>query len=64
VKASDDQSSDDGSVHDTSAFPFDMDDEFESPTGAAEAERWAEGLPSGSALLVVDRGRNLEPTSC
>jgi pSer/pThr/pTyr-binding forkhead associated (FHA) protein len=58
VKASDDQSSDDGSEHDTSAFRFDLDDEFESPTGAAEAERWAEGLPSGSALLVVNRGRN------
>jgi pSer/pThr/pTyr-binding forkhead associated (FHA) protein len=57
VKASDDQSSDDGSVHDTSAFPFALD-EFESPTGTAEDERWAEGLPSGSALLVVDRGRN------
>jgi pSer/pThr/pTyr-binding forkhead associated (FHA) protein len=58
VSSSDHQSSDDCSVHDTSAFPFDLDDEFESPSGAAEAERWAEELPSGSALLVVNRGRN------
>jgi pSer/pThr/pTyr-binding forkhead associated (FHA) protein len=58
VNSSDDQSSDDGSVHDTSAFPLDLDDEFESPSGAAGAEMWAEGLPSGSALLVVNRGRN------
>jgi pSer/pThr/pTyr-binding forkhead associated (FHA) protein len=58
VNSSDDQSSDDVSVHDTSAFPLDLDDEFESPSGAAEAEMWAEGLPRGSALLVVNRGRN------
>ena len=58
MKASDDQRSDGGGMHETSAFPFDLDDEFESPTGAAESERWAEGLPSGAALLVVDRGRN------
>jgi pSer/pThr/pTyr-binding forkhead associated (FHA) protein len=58
VSSSDDQRSDDGSVQDTSAFPFDLDDEFEGPSGAAEAESWAEGLPSGSALLVVNRGRN------
>jgi pSer/pThr/pTyr-binding forkhead associated (FHA) protein len=58
VSSSDHQSTDNGSVHDTSVFPFDLDDEFESPSGAAEAERWAEGLPSGSALLVVNRGRN------
>jgi len=58
VNSSDDQSSDDVSVHDTSAFPLDLDDEFESPSGAAEAEMWAEGLPSGSALLLVNRGRN------
>jgi len=58
VNASDDQNTDDGSVHDTSAFPLDLDDEFESPSGAAEAERWVERLPSGSALLVVIRGRN------
>ena len=57
MSSSDDQSSV-GSVHDTSAFPLDLDDEFESPSGAAEAEMWAEGLPSGSALLVVNRGRN------
>ena len=58
MNSSDDQSTDDGSVYDTSAFPLDLDDEFESPSGAAEAEMWAEGLPSGSALLVVKRGRN------
>jgi pSer/pThr/pTyr-binding forkhead associated (FHA) protein len=58
VNSSDDQSTDDTSAHDTSAFPLDLDDELESPSGAAEAEMWAEGLPSGSALLVVKRGRN------
>jgi pSer/pThr/pTyr-binding forkhead associated (FHA) protein len=58
VSSSDDQSTDDGSVHDTSAFPLDLDDEFESPSGAAEAGMWVERLPSGSALLVVKRGRN------
>ena len=52
------QNADDGSGQDTSAFPFDLDDELESASGAAEAERWAEELPSGSALLVVKRGRN------
>ena len=58
MKASDDQRSDGGGMHETSAFPFDLDDELESASGAAEAERWAEELPSGSALLVVKRGRN------
>jgi pSer/pThr/pTyr-binding forkhead associated (FHA) protein len=58
VKASDDQRSDGGGIHETSAFPFDLDDEFESPTGAVEDDSWAEGLPGGAALLVVDRGRN------
>ena len=52
------QSTDDGSGHDTSAFPFDLDDEGETPSGAAEAEMWAEELPNDSALLVVKRGRN------
>jgi hypothetical protein len=55
VSSSDDQRGEDGSVH-TSAFPFDLDDEFDGPSGAAE--RWAEGLPGGSALLVVNRGHN------
>jgi len=58
VNSSDRQGCDDGGVRDTSAFPFDLDDELESASGAAEAERWAEELPSGSALLVVKRGRN------
>jgi pSer/pThr/pTyr-binding forkhead associated (FHA) protein len=58
VSSSDDPSTDDGSAHDTSAFPLDLDDEFEPASGAAEAERWTEALPSGSALLVVNRGRN------
>ncbi|MGY4646911.1 FHA domain-containing protein [Mycobacterium sp. URHB0021] len=58
MKASDDQRSDGGGIHETSAFPFDLDDEFESPTGAVEDDSWAEGLPGGAALLVVDRGRN------
>ena len=47
------QSTDDGSGHDTSAFPFDLDDEGETPSGAAEAEMWAEELLNDSALLVV-----------
>src|SRR5258708_6306717 len=50
VGSSDDlRSTDDGSGHDTSAFPFDLD-EGETPSGAAEAEMWAEELPSDSAL--------------
>ena len=56
------QSTDDGSGHDTSAFPFDLDDEGETPSGAAEAEMWAEELLNDSALLVVKRGRNVEST--
>ena len=52
------QSTDDGSGHDTAVFPVDLDDEGETPSGAAEAEMWAEELPNDSALLVVKRGRN------
>ena len=52
------QSTDDGSGHDTAVFPVDLDDEGETPSGAAEAEMWAEELPNASALLVVKRGRN------
>lgn len=51
------QNADDGSGRDTSAFPFDLDDELETPSGA-EGEMWAEELPTGAALLVVQRGRN------
>jgi hypothetical protein len=54
VSSSDDLQSTD----DTSAFPFDLDDDGETPSGAAEAEMWAEELPNDSALLVVKRGRN------
>ena len=46
------------STDDTWAFPFDLDDDGETPSGAAEAEMWAEELPNDSALLVVKRGRN------
>ena len=52
------QSIDDGSGLDTSAFPFDLDDELEAASGAAEPEMATEKLPSGSPLLVVQRGRN------
>jgi FHA domain len=59
VSSSDDQqSADDGSGQDTSAFPFDLGDELETPSGAAESGMWTEELPTGSALLVVKRGRN------
>jgi len=59
VSSSDDQqSADDGSGQDTSAFPFDLDDELETPSGAADSGMWTEELPTGSALLVVKRGRN------
>ena len=54
----DQQSADDGSGQDTSAFPFDLGDELETPSGAAESGMWTEELPTGSALLVVKRGRN------
>jgi len=52
------QNADGGSGQDTSAFPFDLDDELETPSGAAEPEMATEELPTGSALLVVQRGRN------
>ena len=52
------QNADDGSGHDTTAFPFDLDDELEIASGAAEPEMAREELPTGSALLVVRRGRN------
>ena len=52
------QNADDGSGQDTSAFPFDLDDELDTPSGAAEPEMATEKLPSGSPLLVVQRGRN------
>ena len=43
MSSSDDlQSTDDGSGHDTAVFPVDLDDEGETPSGAAEAEMWAE----------------------
>ena len=52
------QNADDGSGQDTSAYPFDRDDDLETPSGAAEPEVATEELPTGSALLVVQRGRN------
>ena len=61
MSSSDDQhqqKDDDGSGQDTSAFSFDLDDELETPSGAAEPEVATEELPTGSALLVVARGRN------
>ena len=61
MSSSDDQrqqSTDAGRGQDTSAFPFDLDDELETPSGAAEAEMATAELPTGSALLVVQRGRN------
>ena len=43
----------------TSAFRADFLGEFDtSADGAAEAEVWEEGSPSGSAVLVVRRGPN------
>ena len=43
----------------TSAFRADfLDDLDTSADGAAEAEVWEEGSPSGSAMLVVKRGPN------
>ena len=41
------QNADDGSGQDTSAFPFDLDDELETPSGAAEPEMATEELPTG-----------------
>ena len=52
------QSINDGSGQDTSAFPFGLDHEPDTPSAAAEPEMGAEELPGGSALLVVERGRN------
>ena len=55
---------DDCSGHDTAVFPVDLDDEGETPSGAAEAEMWAEELPNDSALLVVKRGRSAGARFC
>ena len=54
-----DQTTDKGTGDATSAFraAF-LDDLDTSADGAAEAEVWEEGLPSGSAMLVVKRGPN------
>ena len=54
----DNNNTDDGSGHNTTALSLDLDDEFETSAAAAEAEICAEELPSGSALLVVKHGRN------
>ena len=54
-----DQTTDKGTGDATSAFraAF-LDDLDTSADGAAEAEVWEEGSPSGSAMLVVKRGPN------
>ena len=52
-----DQTTDKGTGDATSAFRADfLDDLDTSADGAAEAEVWEEGSPSGSAMLVVKRG--------
>ena len=54
-----DQTTDNDTGHATSAFRADfLDDLDTSADGAAEAEVWEEGSPSGSAMLVVKRGPN------
>ena len=54
-----DQTTDKGTGDATSAFRADfLDDLDTSADGAAEAEVWEEGSPSGSAMLVVKRGPN------
>jgi pSer/pThr/pTyr-binding forkhead associated (FHA) protein len=54
-----DQTTDKGTGDATSAFRADFLGEFDtSADGAAQAEAWEEGSPSGSAMLVVKRGPN------
>ena len=54
-----DQTTDKGTRGATSAFRADfLDDLDTSADGAAQAEVWQEGPPSGSAVLVVRRGPN------
>jgi pSer/pThr/pTyr-binding forkhead associated (FHA) protein len=55
-----DQTSDDVTVETTSVFRADFLNELDAPaaTGAESAVSGVEGLPAGSALLVVKRGPN------
>lgn len=55
-----DQNSDEVTVETTSVFRADFLNELDAPasTGAESAVSGVEGLPSGSALLVVKRGPN------
>jgi pSer/pThr/pTyr-binding forkhead associated (FHA) protein len=55
-----DQTSDDVTVETTSVFRSDFLNELDAPpaTGSDSAVSGVEGLPSGSALLVVKRGPN------
>ena len=55
-----DQSSDDVTVETTSVFRADFLNELDAPAqaGAESAVSGVEGLPAGSALLVVKRGPN------
>jgi hypothetical protein len=56
-----DQTSDDGTADATSAFPAHLVGELDAPAAAGVVEPHVavvEGLPSGSALLVVKRGPN------
>ena len=55
-----DQTSDEVTVETTSVFRADFLNELDAPaaTGSETAASGAEGLPSGSALLVVKRGPN------
>ena len=58
--SSQDQNSDDLTVETTSVFRADFLNELDAPaqTGAESAVSGVEGLPAGSALLVVKRGPN------
>jgi pSer/pThr/pTyr-binding forkhead associated (FHA) protein len=55
-----DQTSDDVTVETTSVFRSDFLNELDSPpaTGSGDSVSGVEGLPAGSALLVVKRGPN------
>ena len=55
-----DQTTDKGTGDAASAFRADFLGEFDTSAdgGAEEAEVWEEGSPSGSAMLVVQRGPN------
>jgi hypothetical protein len=54
----DEQTTDNGAGHATSAFRAEFVDELDTSTDTTEAGVWKAGSPSGSALLVVKRGPN------